>query len=280
LAAGGTAQTLTPAERGAFFDPAADAATLGQVWSEALETLERSNFRGSMEILAESTGGLATLSTRNFSQALRRVKQDLRTYYSLGFQAPDSSLEDLRIRVEVLRDGLRVRHRESLRQRSPEERMAVRTRSALLFARSENPLGVSLEFGRPQADDEGRYLVPLFVKFPFDRIVLTPDQGSHRGQVSIYVGAREAAGGVSPIQKTPAPIQVPDDRLEEALGQQAGYRLMLHLKPGEHSIAVSVRDEISKSESTAVATIDAEAVARRFAAAAAEQAADEATNAG
>ncbi|MEO1086301.1 MAG: VWA domain-containing protein, partial [Acidobacteriota bacterium] len=231
LAAGGTPQTITPAEQSAFFNTGGDAAQF-QVWNGGLQAIENANVKGSMQIMAESTGGLATLSTRNFGQALARIQRDFSTYYSLGYEAPDTdSFDDHRIRVNVRRDGLKVRHRESYRLRSAQEHMEARTQSALLFEDSQNPLGVKVEFGPPKKEKKGLYLVPVIVKFPINRIVLAPGEHSHQGQVSIFVGARNLdGGGFSPVQRLPAPVTVPNDRIMNALGQVAGYRMMLHLR--------------------------------------------------
>ncbi|MEM6796802.1 MAG: VWA domain-containing protein, partial [Acidobacteriota bacterium] len=261
LAAGAGSQGPSLAERTAFFDEAADAADLGQVWDQGFETLERSNFRASMQILAQSTGGLATLSSRDFTGAMRRVQQDLGTFYSLGFEAPEDESNDHRVKVAVRRDGLKVRHRESFRQRSTEEQMKVRTQSALIFKDTKNPLGVVAEFGPPRKADKGRgYLVPVIVKFPLGKLVLAPGERTHDGRVSIYVGARAAgSGNLSPVQRLPAPVTIPNDQLMTALGQVAGYRMMLNMRDGEHSVAVSVRDEIAQIESTTVVRFDASA---------------------
>ncbi|MEO1367263.1 MAG: VWA domain-containing protein, partial [Acidobacteriota bacterium] len=68
LAAGATPQTMTPAEQSAFFNTGGGADQF-QVWDGGLQAIESANVRGSMQILADSTGGLATLSTRNFGKA-------------------------------------------------------------------------------------------------------------------------------------------------------------------------------------------------------------------
>ncbi|MEM1180165.1 MAG: VWA domain-containing protein [Acidobacteriota bacterium] len=266
LAAGASSRGPTLAERTALVDVGASG--FGSVWDEGLDELERANFRSSMQILAAATGGLATASTRNFGKALLRIQKDLGTFYSLGYAAPEGGQEgeDFRVKVRVKRDGLEVRHRETFRIRSQDQVMQARTRSALLFEDPKNPLGVRVEFGPPQEEDDDVYRVPILVKFPLSQIVLVPGEGTHDGKVSIYVGAREVeGGGLSPVQKLPAPIRIPEDRLEQALGQVAGYRMMLQLRPGEHTVAVSVRDDVAQVESTSVVEFDAGEAAQKLA---------------
>jgi VWFA-related protein len=248
LAGGGQSHTASPAERSAFFSFNAPS-TLGQVWSERFEAIEASNFRGSMQILAEATGGISTLNAAAFGVALKRLKRDLDTFYSLGFEAEDDT-EDHRIKVRVKNSKLRLRYRESYRNKTPDERMSDLTLSALLLESEDNPLQVVVGFGEDIQDEKGRYLVPIMVKFPISSLLLLPQEKYHEGRVSIYVGARDQEGGLSPVQKMPAPIRIPNDKLLTALGQVAGFRLTLLLNPGEHAVAVGVRDELANVEST------------------------------
>ena len=252
LAAGGQNQTLTMAERGAFFDMNSPS-SLGQVWNDRFQAIEASNFRGSMQILAESTGGLATLNTAAFGSALKRLKRDLDTYYSLGFDARNDT-ENHRIKVRMKDRKLRARHRESYRNKSPDERMSDRTLSALLLEKEDNPLQVAVGIGEERQDEKGRFLVPIMVKFPLSSLLLLPQEQFHEGRVAIYVSARDNNGGLSPVQKMPAPIRIPNDKLLTALGQVAGFRVTLLLNPGEHSVAVGVRDELANVESTTIVT--------------------------
>lgn len=254
LAAGRGTQTLTPAERGAF--ASGSAATLGQVWSEDLDTLDRSNSRGSLQVLAASTGGRATLAANHFDAALTELRRDMTSYYSLGFSAGTLRGEDQDVEVRVSGGDYRVRHRETVRRQTPDQAMEAATRAALVFAESGNSLGVRVETGEPKEAKKGRLLVPVLVKFPIARLVLVPGESFHEGKVTVYVAARDAAGRMSPVQKLPAPVRVPNEKLLTAMGQVAGYRVGLVLEPGEQTVAVTVRDEVANTSSTALHRFD------------------------
>lgn len=256
LAAGRGPQTLTPAERPAFVN-LDDATNLGRVWDEGLEALETANFRGSLQILADATGGRATLAANDFDSAIGDLKQDFDNYYSLGFLAGELRGEDHEVKVRVRNGDWKVRHRESFRRKSADQEMESATRSALLFDTAENELGVRVEFGASQEAKKGRYLLPVIVKFPISKLVLLPGESFHEGKVSIYVAAQAGNGHFSPVQKMPAPVRIPNEELLTAMGQVAGYRMTLLLEPGEHQVAVTVRDELAKVESTSVVELDA-----------------------
>ncbi len=252
LANGGLAHTMSPAERAAHINVAsAPASTLGQVWNDQLEAMEASNYRGSMRIMAEATGGLATLNTTAIGAALQRLRRDFDTYYSLGYVSPhDADGKDHKIKVRMKDNSLKARHREGYRAKTGDERMSDRVQSALMFEGGDNPLQVVIGFGEEKQDEKGRFLVPIMVKFPIANLLLLPQEHFHEGRVSIFVGARNSQGGTSPVQKMPTPIRIPNDKLLTALGQVAGFRVTLMMQEGEHAVVVGVRDELANVEST------------------------------
>lgn len=253
ILAKGRADTVSGAERSAFFS-FDDPTNLGQNWDDTLDTIEYSNYRGSMEIMAASTGGRATLAALDFDDALADLKQDFESFYSLGYRSPHDDNEDHRIKVKVSNSDWRVRHRETHRKPSPDEQMAATTRSALMLESGDNPLGVRVEFGAPQPHEEKKkqWLVPILVKFPIARLALIPGESFHEGKVTIYVGAQDPDGNMSPVQKMPAPVRVPNDQMLTAMSQVAGYRMTLLMRPGQHRVAVTVRDELADVSSSAL----------------------------
>ena len=73
----------------------------------------------SLRFLAEQTGGRAMLNSNDIAQLLKRVSDDLRGYYVIGytppedtFAAPGKTPRFHPVSVEVKRPGLRVRTRK------------------------------------------------------------------------------------------------------------------------------------------------------------------------
>ena len=66
-----------------------------------------------MRFLADLTGGIALVNTNNFAQGLRRIDAEMSDYYVVGFysDAAESEVKVHRLRVEVNRPGVSVRHR-------------------------------------------------------------------------------------------------------------------------------------------------------------------------
>ena len=66
-----------------------------------------------MRFLAELTGGFAVVNTNNFEGGFERIDAETSDYYIIGFHTnnPDPSNRTRRLRIEVNRPGVNVRHR-------------------------------------------------------------------------------------------------------------------------------------------------------------------------
>ena len=246
----GSVSGISGEDRG--FDGASlGAAGGGRIWTSDVESIDGSNLSGILEQLAAATGGLSMTNSRNFDSLLSGMNRDLAAYYSLGYttdRGRDDKVHKLEARVKG-RD-LEVRHRETYREQTREEIMRGRTRSAVLLGAGENPLGVAMEFGRAAREKTKGFLVPVMIKVPLSKLVLVPQEDEHVGRIGIFVCTRDTRGRTSPVKAIEVPIRIPEAMLATALGQVAGYRMMLLMRPEEHAVAVAVRDELGRVEST------------------------------
>ena len=222
-----------------------------RAWTAAVETIDNSNQGGNLQELAAATGGRSMTNSYNFDKLFSAMSRDLSSYYSLGYTLDrERDGKDHRLRVRVKGRKVKVRHREHYRDSTRDEVMGGRTRSALLLGGEQNPLAVRLQFGRVAKDKRGRYLVPIMIKVPLVKLVLVPRGEVHLGRIGIFLSARDGEGRASPVQSMDVPIRIPQTQLADALGQVAGYRMVLRMRPEEHAVAVAVRDEIGQVEST------------------------------
>lgn len=222
---------------------------IGQSVSE-IDFVYDSSRQEPLEVLAEGTGGRATLATANFGDALEKIAQDLTTYYSLGYASPH--LSDGRyheIEVKVKKPGVQVRHRQGYRAKTPETRLADGTSAALLYGASVNPLSVDLAFGTPQPNGDGLYLVPIQVRIPIASMALLPRGEEHQGQMRVAVAVKDDMGDTSPPSQEPFSVRVPDAELEQAQERYYTYSANLLMERGRHQVAVGVTDEVAGSSS-------------------------------
>ena len=69
--------------------------------------------QNSLRLLAELTGGMAVVNRNDFVDAFREIDAETSDYYVLGFYSsnPDPTVRTRRLRVEVNREGVDLRHR-------------------------------------------------------------------------------------------------------------------------------------------------------------------------
>ncbi len=240
------------AEQGGNVDPGSISTPGGGLsWSVGLEAIDNSNLTGPLEEMAAATGGLSMTHSKNFAELMNGMQRDFGGYYSLGFTpSGERKKKAHKVQVRVKSRDLQVRHRENYRNQTRDELMNGRTRSALLVGAQGNPLQVKMEFGRVARDEKGHYMVPVIVKVPLSNLVLVPQDEVHVGRIGIFICARDSKGRTSPVQSVDVPIRIPNDKLLAALGQVAGYRMTLKMRADEHNVAVGVRDELGRVEST------------------------------
>ena len=207
------------------------------------------NLQSSLIEMAADTGGQSILNTNALGPAIRGLNQDLRTYYSLGYQPAviDGSYHQLEVRVK--RKGVKVRHRAGYRAKSRDTRVQESAVASLDFGLTSNPLAAGVRFGRGEASGD-RVLVPVEISVPISELTLIPDQDVYRGRLRVLVGIRDQRGDSSgAIPQAPADITVPEDEVETARSQDFVYALTLELEPKPQHVAVTVVDDYGNAVS-------------------------------
>lgn len=225
-----------------------------------LGSVRTANMQAPLRKLAGETGGLAFLNSNRFGDELRRLARDARTYYSLGFRPPHAADGRFhRIRVEVRRRGVTVRHRNGYRDEPIDTRMEQAVEAGLRWDVAENPFGVDVRAARtPAAGDDGEgetVVLPLEISLPLDSILLL-ERGSERiGRLEIALAVRNVEGDSSPVQHLDLPIAIPAEAYARGRGQRYVHELELRVRPGRQRVAVSVWDVLAQQGSTAVSRL-------------------------
>jgi len=225
----------------------------GDVWSGTEEAIATMNLEDSMSQLTLPTGGVAGFEG-GAKLAVAALAGDLESYYTLAYTPRERQRgKDHKLRIEVGRPGLIVRHRSAHRERTSSEQMAERTRAALVFGWHENPLGLAVEVGAPtRGEKRGTSELPLTITLPLSQVVLVPQGAAHEGHLTIQVASTDAQGRNSPVTSIDVPVRVPNDQLLAAMSQLLAYRTRLAVRPTRQQIAVSVRDELGNQTATVV----------------------------
>lgn len=209
------------------------------------------NRQETLLMLADDTGGLASINTNNFAGALDNMATDFNTYYSLGYLSSESGDGRFhRIKVKVKKKGLKVRHRDGYRDKTLTTRITEGTLASLLHGIGEsNPLNASVHLLDPVLDDKRKMLLPVEVRVPIGGLALIPREGLHNGRIMVSIAVMDDDGEMSPVDLQSVPIQIPERDLNIAKGKYYVYSAALQVRPGRNTVAVGVRDEIAGAQS-------------------------------
>jgi hypothetical protein len=218
--------------------------------SGLIQQIETSNLKGSLTALAIDTGGRAMLDVNDFLPELARMQEDFESYYSLGY-SPNHTGDgrDHHVDVKVRRAGLRVRYRQSYRDKPALEKLADRTLAALFHGIEDNPLGVTVEIGDVTPADHGEYAVPVRLRIPLFKLAVLNKDDNYQGRLRVLVATRDDNGGASPVRQVEVPLNIPRKEVLNAMGQYYVYTLTLKMKTGAQHVAVAIHDEVAATTS-------------------------------
>jgi VWFA-related protein len=211
----------------------------------------RFNNQDSLKLLAEETGGKAILDTSDFRADFAHMREDLTSFYSLGFTPSHTGDgREHKIEVRARRPGLHLRYRQSYRDKPAIEKVVDRTLAALFYDIQDNPLEITTEVGEAMPVEGGQYTVPVRLKIPlFKLAILSQQDKTYVGKLRVLVAVRDELGGTTPVRQVEVPLNIPRKEVLSALGQYYVYTLTLKLRPGLQHVAVAVRDEIATTTS-------------------------------
>lgn len=155
---------------------------------------QRGNRRDAMFHFADQTGGRAFFDRNDFDASVRAAAADAAHSYELAFAPPiQGDNKTRKIRVEIDRPGLRLRHRQSYLNRPADASLEDQVIAAVLHGSGQNPLAVKAATTSTESRDARRSLT-LQVRVPLDRLVLLPRGEEQRGRFTVAVGGRQDNG--------------------------------------------------------------------------------------
>ena len=210
------------------------------------EFFARENMQGPIRMMAEETGGIATVNTNDWKGPLDQIASDFNNFYSLGYRsAKGASDRPHRVEVTVKKKGLKVRTRTSFVEKSVETKTAEAVLASLHYARSDNPLQASMSVGDAKPYDKENYLLPVRVAVPIGKLGLLPSGDRYEGQFFVYFAVLDVSGKQSDLQIQKQQVSVPAKDLAAAQRKDFYYDVQLIVVPGGQKIAVGVRDAVS-----------------------------------
>ena len=210
------------------------------------EFFVRENMQGPIRMMAEETGGIASINTNDWKGPLDQIESDFNNFYSLGYRsAKGASDRPHKIEVAVKKKGLRVRTRTSFVEKSVETKTAESVMASLHYARSDNPLQASMSVGDAKPYDKENYLLPLRLAVPIGKLGLLPSGDRYEGQFFVYFAVLDVSGKQSDLQIQRQQVSIPAKDLAAAQRKDFYYDVQLIVVPGGQKVAVGIRDAVT-----------------------------------
>ncbi len=214
--------------------------------STSVSQAAQSNTTESMMLMADMTGGLASVQNNNFARAFDRIQKDLESYYSLGYRAGTERVDRQRyLRVKVKNRDYIVRNRQTFVEKSVFVEMSDRVTASLLYRVKDNDLGILTRLGQPLPAGD-YFKVPVDIQIPMSSLAFLPQgEVEFAGGFDVYVVVANKDGDMSDVARKSHQIRVPAGDMKAAFGKFYTYTLELLTEPGLNKISIGVVDQIS-----------------------------------
>lgn len=201
-----------------------------------------------LQYVADETGGRVVAYAQAIERPFEAVIEDTATYYSLGFRAPmvgDGGRRE--IEVEVLRPGLRVRHRLGYRDLTRAERADLEAETALLTGGTGGP-PLDVVLGEPGGGRSPE--LPFTVRIPMDWVTMVPaGQGVYVANLELRVAALDEKGDRSELTAIPIELRGP----APPPGSRATYEASVKVRRRVQRLVFTLTDPLgSGTLSTAI----------------------------
>jgi VWFA-related protein len=198
-------------------------------------------------LMASETGGRLIYNGAEVGKALAGIVDDL-SFYLLGYPAPNPGDGRIRrLRVEVARSGVQVRHRRSYALKSDDQRASDKLLTRLYYDVGENTLGLKLTPKSAEPKDPAR-TTRLQVAVPLRGLTLVSGSGAEQqlqGLITVYVVSRDAGGSATPVRRRLLTLHFPASEAASVRQRAFLYEVAMQLPKGNNDVAVAVRDEFT-----------------------------------
>jgi VWFA-related protein len=216
-----------------------------------------SNFLGSMRFMANQTGGIAIVNTNDPTEGLIKIRDDLFTFYSLGFRV-GTTHEDRIHKIQVELPGVRgvdVRYRKRFVEKSLETRIQDRVMTALVIDLDDNPMNLRVTRGATAPATDERWTVPVEISVPYEELTMVPEGDDLVAHLVLYVGARSSDGRQSDVQRQIHEVRAPAAARDSWQDGRFTITAQFLMKEGSHQVVVGLLDSLPRQASYATVNL-------------------------
>jgi VWFA-related protein len=204
-----------------------------------------------LQYIADRTGGRAILGVNDVTFGLEQFRQDLFSYYSLGYTISGSGTDRVhRLEVQLPEyPGYKLNYRRNFVEKSLESKVQDRVTSGLTFDLDDNPMAISVDTGAASPAADQRSILPFEIGFPLDSIALVPEGEEYVGRVVVFIAVRDEKGRQSDMQRRDHEIRIPQSDFEAHHSERYVIELPLLMRSGSFRIVVGVMDRLTRQTS-------------------------------
>lgn len=262
----GANDQLARAARGSAANMQVGAVSMDQIRaSDNAETSMRNDVQGPLRDLSGSTGGFLIGDSNDLRVPLRRVNEEINSYYEISYDPRIENYDGTfrKLKVEVDRKDLVVHARSGYFALPPEVRSTglMPFEVPLLKALSDSTLPHDVEFRagllRFQPMAEG-IRTEILVEVPIGKLTFLEDKDKNQfnARLSLVALVKDAQGEVVQKFDRDMPLQ---GTLDKVPGIKAGnfvYKEMVTLPPGKYTLEAAVTDRENNKVGASRASFD------------------------
>jgi len=201
--------------------------------------------------IALGTGG-QYLTSSAVAESYESIDSATASYYSIGYTpAHDDDGAFHSITVKAKRPGIRIKHRQGYVDLSPEQRLEQLLRVRISALQPARDVPVALTVGKIDKK-KGEGVVTLSAVMPFRNLTLLPSGDQYVGRVYVYLSIFDHNGQNVGFHRMMQDVGVSAAELAEVLKAAFRYDINVKLARGEYTLAVTMRDDLSREIGTAV----------------------------
>ncbi len=224
----------------------------------------RANYQMPLANLADSTGGFLIANTNDFRGPLRRLAEDLQTYYEITY-APEISNYDgsfHKVAVKMASGNLRAQSRAGYSALPPSMTVGTGLRSfeiPLLTALDSRELPRGFGFASSALHFRGLSNQPVcgvVLDVPLADVTFQKSDAEHiKGRLAYVILLKDAQGEVVKKFENDLPLVEPAARLEALKTTHFIYTVHFDLPPGSYALETAVQDGESKKISASKTSV-------------------------
>ncbi len=216
----------------------------GQLLDDVILAFSRTDGReqgveGPLIALAKETGGQAMINSFR-ATALPRTLEGTSSYYWLGY-TPTWARDDKehKVKVEVLRPGVKTRSRKGFRDLSRQSEVTMMVESNLLFDTDLRGHSMEATIGAAKTMRGKKVELPLSLKIPMDQLLMLPVASGFEANLELRIAVLDEKGHRSEIPVIPVKL---GGASKPAEGAFATYDTTLVLRDIQQQLAVVLYD--------------------------------------